>query len=347
MMRVRLLLVIMLMLGNCSNKVYSAQNVSKGSRYEDALAEFIGASHLWIGKPLDERLAGLKKNDAVCYVIFEEQWRMSGSVYVVKVDQGYIVDVKEYMRDRTSKSVEVQDFVAYCKRPAMMAYKQKTYLNIPESVVLPAALSNEPIGFLLLGSLYRLSVDMKSELPNEKLRAKILFARGVPVVIAGLQISDVLSTDKIMKVLHEREQKKRDWQWKREHDKMVKRVPRRPPVVYGDVDKIVRKADGTFIIPREPPETTRTITWTETVWAEGYGTTSTGEGVTVRIPVGERECQRTKKITSLFDYEDLKKRLEAYEEVVAQVKNDKPPKVDLDEVREIFSKMSKVSFAVE
>lgn len=289
----------------------------------------------------------LKKQDVVCYVIFAEQWRVAGSVYVVTVDKGSIVDVEEYMRDRTSRGVEVRDFVSYCKRPAMMSYKRKIYFNIPESVALPTSLSNEPIGSMLLDSLYRLSVDLKTVLPTEKLKAKILFARSEPVVIAGLQFSDVLNVDKIMKVLCEREQKKRDWQWKREHEKKVKRVPRRPPVVYGDVDKIVRKSDGTFIIPREPPETTRTITWTETIWADGYGTTDAGESVTVRVPVGERECHRTKKITSLFDYEDLKKRLEEYEVLVAQAENDKPPKVDPDEVLEIYSKMSKISFAAE
>ena len=327
------------------------RELPNNSNYKNALSEFSGKAHLWVGKSLKDKLACLKKHDAVCYVIFDEQWQRNKAIYKAVVDQGTVMDVREITEGEPPKSVEVRDFVAYCKQPALMSYKRKVYLNIAESEIVPSSCSNGPLGFLLLGSIYGLRADMNISLPSETLKAKVALAGNDSVLISGLQLSDVLDEHKILSALCEGEQDKLNGRWRKEHDKLVKSLPRRPPVVYGDVKKIVRKMDGTFIIPHEPPETTRTITWKETVYAQGTGTGYTDDGQSVHvnldIPIGERECHRTKKITSLYNYDDLKRQLEGYVRLVDKIEKDKPPKVDATEARVKLKQIRKISLSVE
>jgi len=187
--------------------------------------------------------------------------------------------------------------------------------------------------------------------PTTKLRYNILIPEVGRVPIGECQIDDAVSRQVVVKAACGYVEQVAAREWKKKHDAMVKKLPRRPPVVYGNVKSITRNMVGTYIIPREAPPTEKTITWTETVWANAHGTgrTASGErvGVDVSVPVGERTCSRTKKISSAMKYDQLKQQLEEYEAQVRAIENDKPPKADEDAVLEKLQSGCELIFSIK
>jgi len=95
--------------------------------------------------------------------------------------------------------------------------------------------------------------------------------------------------------------------------------------------------DGTFEIPYEKPPETKTIYWTENVYADAWGETESGERVYMSIPVGQRECSRTKNLTRMYDYDALKAQMDEYNDLKNEIENDEPDIVDEAEILSLMS----------
>lgn len=318
--------------------------------YEKAQSSFVGQAHLWLGESLEEKLLRLKKQESNCYVIFSDLWKTNKSIVSFVISYGAFSDVQLLEKGGLVKNIKLEDFQSLCKRPAALSYKRKVYISVPDvdfREELMRSRDKMPIGTLLLDGVYDAMKELDVELPPSRFSVCVGFEKGSPLTMKNFCLSDSLTLDMIADAVISRESTKSFQDWKKEHEKLVRQLPRRPPVVYGDVSKIVKNSDGTFVIPKEPPQTTRTIKWTETIWSQGTGYTDSGEAVTVSVPVGTRECQRTKKISGQGNYADLKRRLEEYERLLKRIDEDKPPQVDVEVVKETMFRIRSVKAKVK
>ena len=299
--------------------------------YQDALAAFDRDNlGLWLNSSLAEKTAKLKDGFAV--MVFAELWKDGGAV----VECDFFEDRYRLLKaDGTAKRLSKAEFTELCSQPALVSYGGHVYLNIPGCESGEGAVTGS-VGSLLAGDLYDVMKPLVKALPQRRLKVKFL-AKGHPeLVLAEGTVSDRLGRDEVRKAVREMLAARKRREWKKEHEAKQKKLPRKPPVVYGSRSTIVKRSDGTFEIPREAPPASRTITWTETVYADGWGESETGERFAMRVPVGEREHTREKRTSQIYNYDELLARMKEYEAAVTQLDNDRPPEVTDAEVEEVL-----------
>ena len=133
-------------------------------------------------------------------------------------------------------------------------------------------------------------------------------------------INEGVLRDKVRTVI----QKRSDSEWRSRH---VKRLNRKPSVVFGNVNRIICDHKGNFTIPKEAPPTMATNYWQETVYEyhdDGFEQWS--------VPVGTIEHERVKRLTQRYNYEDLREEAERYLAEMESERLAQPPEVSDSDV---------------
>ena len=285
---------------------------------------------IWINSSLSKKIKKLSNGTVV--VIFADLWNNDKSIVECNLDSR-----KKYRRKSDDSTVEISDneFLKMCKFPSIVAYKGTVCINIPyQTISIPKEFNT--VGELCIGELFAVARSLFKEMPRRRVTLRIVTENKFCEIVKKGDFSDVFNGDALYKSVSLVIEKEEFKKWRKKHDELVRKLPRRKPVIYGDRKYIFKRIDGVFEIPKEAPPRTKTETWTETVYANGYGTTLSGESVHVSIPVGERLCSRTKKVTQLYDYEALKQQMLQYEEMKKVIDMDRPPKVNPEYVRSLL-----------
>lgn len=306
-----------------------------GGEYQKAVQSFANQTAVICSEDsLMNYLKRIKQGSG--YVVFEDDWT-AGEICYFEIEKGRILSANFYSEEK-DKECQLSEFSEKCKRPSLLYYKGKVYLNFPR---LKIKLEDERTLCEILSKPLASAMDKLSiARPETKLRARIYSPEFGRVDIGDFCLEDIIAKADVQAKVLKQVEDKLYAKWKVEHDKRVKQMPAWPPVKYGDGKQITRDIHGTYVIPHERVSNTRTITWTETVWADGHGTGWTSDGqsvdVNLRIPVGERLRSRTKKISGLPDYDALVARMKGYEAEKSRLEAEKPPSVDEEKIQRII-----------
>lgn len=301
-----------------------SQCAENSETHQEALRKFSGETHLWVGGTLDSKLARLKKKVAICYVIFEQRQNESCPVYRVRVNNGVVCNVRMLTKGSSDCEIAVKEFLMLCKLPAMLAYNNRVYLNAPEMTISPG--EEGPFGTILLRGVYGIRADMNIAMPRETLSANVKIGNNQVGCVEGLTLCD--GKENVIDAIIRQEKEKANKAWAQERAQKLKRL-KKPPVVYGKGNKVIKRIDGTFEIPEEEPFVMETVYAHGTAW--GSGTTLTPSGfvdvsgpIDVDIPVGKRK----RTLNQVYDYKKLKQMMVKYQEEVDRIKNETPPPFD-------------------
>ena len=296
--------------------------------YATLVAAFSGTTAILCGEDsLMNYLRRVKKGDGAA--IFTDEWDGKEGICKFSIEKGKIVSSKMIRKEKEAENYEVE-FYWKDGLPALLAYNGKVYLNLPRLEILE--LNEESILLKQLSDeMWRAMLKLRIEMPTAKVRCRC--DRG-HVVVGDFHLNEKVTQRMVEEAVARRKEKDLYKEWKRQHEIERQRLPRRPPVVYGDVDHIIRKWDDTFVIPRSYCSAgTRTTTTRSTVWAHGSGSFG-GARFNVSMPIGTQVSTRTKTLTQMYDYNELEWRLKDYERRLARWKNARPPQVDVEAIRE-------------
>ena len=301
------------------------------SEYNSALATFKrGNVRLWLNSSLAEKMAKLRDGKAL--VVFEGLWKEGKSIVQCDfTDNKYLI----LKADGGSDLITKTEFNEMCEAPSLVSYEGVTYLNVPSDVADPSD-GDVCLGKLMFGGAYNIFQSLVLTLPRNKIQVKFVI-NGYPAWnVCKLTMSDDVKYKKVVASVRKMLEIRTKTKWKAEYDAKLKKLPRKPPVVYGTRNVIVKRSDGTFEIPHKAPPKSKTITWTETVYAEENIITPLGEQITTRIPTGTIEHSREKPLTQMYDYDELVTKMKEYDAAVEELKNDRPPEFDDTEIERIL-----------
>ncbi len=296
--------------------------------YATLVAAFAGKTAILCGEDsLMNYLRRVKKGDGAA--IFTDEWDGIESVCKFSIEDGKIVSPRMISTWKGEVEYDVEAFDSRCREPALLAYKDKVYLNLPRLEI--RELNEQWTLLVQLGDeMWRAMLKLRIEIPTAKVRCRCDWGH---VVVGDFRLNEKVTRRMVEEAVARRKEKDLYKEWKKQHEIERQRLPRRPPVVYGDVDRIIRKMDDTFVIPRSYYSAgTSTTTTRSTVWAHGSGSFG-GERFNVSMPIGTQVRTRTKTLTQMYDYKELEWRLKDYERRLARWKNAKPPQVDVEAVR--------------
>ena len=310
---------------------------SRGADYISARQEFKKSK---VGLILDGSFA-IKFNKltkGIGYLVNEETWKDNESV--IKCD----FEKKTFCKmegDGSDQKVDERLICRYIEKPVLFRFGKSTVLSVP--IGRGKNTDEEACDSFLKSDMLKIVKQLAGGLPKRRIKMKLVIPGRDELELGMLQMGDVDTETELQGLIHKALEQEILFEWKKRHEEAKKRLPRKPPVVYGQSKKVIKRIDGTYEIPREEP----TKRWTETVYADGFGTGMTTSGelvdVTVSIPVGER--QREKKLHQVYDYQKLKAMLEDYQKKLEEFNNDKPPVLD-EQDAERAAECGKVKFVL-
>lgn len=307
------------------------EDMGKIRLYDDVISSFtVSNVNLWLDSPLYKKIAKLQ--EGTCSVITAESWASNKSVLVYSCDSRSCLMIS---CEGEMTTVSKDEFKHYCSSASLVSYGKKVCLNIPKSHFV-----NDQeccLGQLLAGDVFAITFDVTGKVPSQEVRVIFSIPNFFDVPLGVHVLAYRIPNASIFEAVRKKRQTQITTAWKRKHAALVARLPRKPRVVYGSSKMIVKRMDDTFEIPYEKPPTTKTIYWTENVYADAWGETESGERIHMSVPVGQRECSRTKKLTQMYDYDALKIQLEEYNALKDEIKNDRPEIVDESEVQDLMS----------
>ena len=302
--------------------------VQQGVTYQQALDSIASVTNasLVVGRRLASRLCS--RSDAVYYVLTARTWASGRSIIKVKVED-WKLSAKRFLANGEVKDLDMQGFELYVDDRAYFSYKNKCYLFVSGSSSQLNSRSRYHSGIslrdCLLGPLRPVADKLKiPEVPGF-FTVHFRICNGNEVVDLGAHkndwvINEGVLRDKVRTVI----QKRSDSEWRSRH---VKRLNRKPSVVFGNVNRIICDHKGNFTIPKEAPPTMATNYWQETVYEyhdDGFEQWS--------VPVGTIEHERVKRLTQRYNYEDLREEAERYLAEMESERLAQPPEVSDSDV---------------
>lgn len=267
-----------------------------------------------------------KLKTGVGYLVDEETWKDGEKIVKCDFQKGAFYKMA---REREDEKIDKFQIKCCLKNPILFQYGKNTVLSIP--VIGNKKADANVCDSFLRGNMLKIVQQLTHELPKKKIKVKLIVSGRSDLDLGMLCLEDVESDRGLQELIHNALSREIVSSWQKKHEAMRQRIPRRPPVVYGkNQGAVIKRIDGTYEIPKEEP----TIRGEETVYATGFGSGRTMSGemvdVTMMMPIGRRKFER--KIHQTYDYPKLKAMLLDYQRKVEEYNNDKPPKIDENDV---------------